>query len=181
MLLHPARLRHHCATIVVLVCGAMLLGGRSGHADSAPRPESFGGDATASSLHYLIDRKPQPTPVSDPFHVELPYATTAFDSSGTASATSASFYPGAGPLGVPALLCQFATQLCHAPFPAVPRYPADRLGVLPDPPGRQGRPLAGREGRRALHGLGPTSSRRTPTRTGSTPRRTSAASTSPSR
>ncbi|MCU1587104.1 MAG: hypothetical protein JWN31_597 [Frankiales bacterium] len=123
MLLHPARVSRHCATVALLACGALLLGGSPGHADNAPRPDSFGGDATASSFHYVIDRTPQPTPVTDAFHVEMPYATTSFDSSGTASATSSAFYPGAGPLGVPALLCQFAAQLCGPPFPAVPRYP----------------------------------------------------------
>lgn len=137
MLLHPARLSRHCATVAVLACAALLLGGTSGHADSAPRPESFGGDATASSFHYLIDRRPQPTPVSDAFHVEVPYVTTAFDSSGTASATSSTFFPGAGPLGVPALLCQFAAPLCQPPFPAVPGYPLIARASYPTQPDAQ--------------------------------------------
>jgi hypothetical protein len=134
MRLHPARLGLHCGAVTLLVSGALLLGGSPGHAATASRAESYGGEATASSFHYLVDRKPQPTPVTDAFHVEMPYATSVFDSSGTVAATSSALYPGAGPLGVPALICQFAAEPCQPPFPAIPRYPLLAAASYPTKP-----------------------------------------------
>lgn len=134
MHLHPARVVLHGVVATALAGGALLLTGTPGQAAVGARPDVFGGDATASSLHYMADRRPQPTPVSDAFHAEIPYATTTLNSSGTASATAASLYPGAGPLGAPSLLCQFGAQLCKPPFPAVPRYPFIATASYPTTP-----------------------------------------------
>lgn len=120
MHLRPLRLALHAAAATLLAGGGVLLAGAPSSAADVARPDSYGGDATASALHFMADRNPQPTPVSDVFHAELPYATTSLDSSGGASASAASLYPGGGILGAPALMCQFATQFCTAP---IPRYP----------------------------------------------------------
>jgi hypothetical protein len=133
MRLRPLRLALHVVAATALAGGGVLLTGSPGSAADAARPESFGGAATASSLHYAADRNPQPTPVSDAFHAEVPYATTSFDSSGTASATAASLYPGAGPLGVPALLCQFDANVCKI-IKQVPRYPFIATAEYPTKP-----------------------------------------------
>lgn len=110
----------HTVAALTLAAGGVLLTGGPTSAAAAERPDSFGGEATASALHVVADRNPQPTPVTDLFHVDQPYATTAFDSSGGASATAASLYPGPGLLGVPALLCQFRAEICSVPLPPYP-------------------------------------------------------------
>ena len=122
MHLRPVRLALHLGAVSLLAVGGVLLTGAPGSAADTARPESFGGETAASAMHYVADRKPQPTPVTDAVHAEVPYAMTSFDSSGGASATAASIYPGGGPLGVPALLCQFSADLCKV-ISNVPRYP----------------------------------------------------------
>ena len=122
MHLRPARLALHVGAAALLATGGVLMTGAPGSAAGTARPGSYGGETAASAFHYVADRKPQPTPVTDAFHAELPYATTSFDSSGGASATAASIYPGGGPLGVPALLCQFSADLCQV-ISNAPRYP----------------------------------------------------------
>lgn len=122
MHLRPARLVLHLGAAGLLAVSGVVLTGTPGSAADTARPDSFGGETAASALHYVADRKPQPTPVTDAFHAEVPYATTSFDSSGGASATAASIYPGGGPLGVPALLCQFDANLCKV-ISQAPRYP----------------------------------------------------------
>ena len=122
MHLRPARIALHLGAATLLAVSGVLLTGAPGSAADSARPDSFGGESAASALHYVADRKPQPTPVTDAFHAEMPYATTSFDSSGGASATAASLYPGGGPLGVPALLCQFDAHVCQV-ISNVPRYP----------------------------------------------------------
>jgi hypothetical protein len=122
MHLRPVRLVLHLGAAGLLAVSGVLLTGTPGSAADADRPGSYGGEAAASAFHYVADRNPQPTPVTDAFHAEVPYATTSFDSSGGASATAASIYPGGGLLGVPALLCQFSADLCKV-ISNVPRYP----------------------------------------------------------
>jgi hypothetical protein len=112
----------------LLALGGVLLTGAPGQAADANRPDSYGGDSTATAFHVTADRNPQPTPVTDPINTHSPYATTALDSSGNASALAASLYPGNGALGVPGLLCQ--VKLClplppfalsaHASYPTTP-------------------------------------------------------------
>jgi hypothetical protein len=124
----------HLVAVTVLAGGSVLLTGAPGNADVLALPDSYGGDATASAFHYVFDRVPQPTPVTDAFHAELPYATTLLDSSGSATGSAAPLYPGAGPLGVPALICQFAARLCGSPFPGLPRYPFMATASYPTTP-----------------------------------------------
>ena len=133
MRLRPVRFGLHVGAAVVLASSGVLLTGAPGNADTATRPDSFGGDATASAFHYLADRNPQPTPVSDAFHAEVPYATTSMDSSGSISALASSLYPGAGFLGAPALLCQFSADLCKV-ISNVPRYPVIATASYPTKP-----------------------------------------------
>lgn len=128
------RLAVHLVGVTVLAGAAVLLSGSPGNADVPALPDSYGGDATASAFHYVADRVPQPTPVTDAFHVEIPYASTSLDSSGGTTGSAAPLYPGAGPLGVPALICQFAAQLCGDPFPALPRYPFMATASYPTTP-----------------------------------------------
>lgn len=115
--LRPVRLALHVVAVTVLAGSGLLLTGAPGQAAEVARPDSYGGDTASSAVHFLADRNPQPTPVTDLIHAELPYATTSFDSSGNATARSASIYPGAGLLGVPGLLCQAGACL------PVPDYP----------------------------------------------------------
>jgi hypothetical protein len=129
----PARAVLHLVAVTALATGGIVLTGTAGHAQDPARPDSFGGIATASALHFVADRNPQPTPVSDAFHAEVPYSTTSFDSSGNASARAASIYPGAGFLGVPGLLCQFNAQACQV-ISAVPPYPFIAQAQYPDKP-----------------------------------------------
>jgi hypothetical protein len=133
MRLRPVRLLLHVGAAAVLATTGVLLTGAPGHAETAARPDSFGGDATASAFQFLADRNPQPTPVSDVFHAELPYATTSMDSSGSISAQAASLYPGAGFLGAPGLLCQFSADLCKV-ISNIPRYPVIATASYPTKP-----------------------------------------------
>ena len=133
MRLRPLRLALHVVAATALAGAGVLATGSPGSAADATRPDSFGGDSAASAFHYVADRNPQPTPVSDAFHAEVPYSTTAFDSSGNASATAASLYPGAGPLGVPALLCQFDARICTV-LKTLPRYPFIAEAQYPSQP-----------------------------------------------
>jgi hypothetical protein len=133
MRLRPVRLLLHVGAAALLASAGVLVAGAPGHADTAARPDSFGGDATASAFQFLADRNPQPTPVADVFHAELPYATTSMDSSGSISATAAALYPGAGFLGAPGLLCQFSADLCKV-ISNVPRYPFIATASYPTHP-----------------------------------------------
>lgn len=116
MHLRPLRLVLHVGAVVVLAGSGVLLVGAPSHADSAPRPDSYGGDSAASAMHFVADRSPQPTAVTDLFHAEAPYATTSLDSSGSATGSAASMYPGGGLLGVPGLLCQVGPCLPLPPY-----------------------------------------------------------------
>jgi hypothetical protein len=138
MLLRPARLALHGAAVTVLAGSAVLLTGGAGHADGATRPDSYGGESTASSVHVTADRDPQPTPVTDLFHAEIPFATTSLDSSGSASARATALYPGAGLLGVPGLLCQAGACLpipTDYPLMATASYPTSRDATAQTSPG----------------------------------------------
>jgi hypothetical protein len=128
MRLRPVRLVLHVGAATLLATTGVLLTGAPGHADTAVRPDSFGGDATASAFQFLADRNPQPTPVSDVFHADLPYATTSMDSSGSLTAEAAALYPGSGFLGAPGLLCQFGACL------PIPRYPVIASASYPTKP-----------------------------------------------
>src|SRR3954464_5870112 len=69
MRLRPLRLALHVAAAPPLAASGVLLTGSPGSAeDDAARPDSFGGIAAASAFHFVADRNPQPTPVSDAFH-----------------------------------------------------------------------------------------------------------------
>jgi hypothetical protein len=135
MQLHPHRRRLvmravlHAVAATGLAAAAVLGTGAPGHAADAQRPDSYGGDATATGLHWTVDRNPQPTPVTDLFDVSLPYATSSLDSSGSASATAAPFTPGPGVLGVPGLICQ--TQVPCASLPPFPSYPLQAVASYP--------------------------------------------------
>ena len=149
MQLRPARMVLHVVAATSLATGGLFLVGPSSPASASAHPDVYGGDSTASSLHVLADRNPQPTPVSDAFHDEVPYATSSLDSSGTDSSSAASFYPGAGPLGVPALLCQFASGICGLPV-AIPDYP---LLASAEYPTRKDESAAGQTGTVAVQGV----------------------------
>ena len=110
------------AGIAVVATGA---GAGAASGDTASRPDSYGGDATASSMQFQITRNPFPLPaVTDPFHVWAPYASTSTDSSGGSDGTAASLYPGADFIGAPDLICVFAAALCNKlPGGGFPKYP----------------------------------------------------------
>lgn len=138
MHLRPIRLALHIVAVTALAGSGVLLTGAPSHADSSAaagsRPDSYGGDSTASAMHFVADRNPQPTPVTDLFHAESPYAITALDSSGSASASASPVYPGAGLLGVPALLCQVKACLPLPPYvlgasASYPTQPEDKAQV----------------------------------------------------
>jgi hypothetical protein len=119
----------HTVAATGLAAAAVLGTGAPGHAEDAPRPDSYGGDATATGLHWTVDRNPQPTPVTDLFDVSLPYATSSLDSSGSASATAMQLSPGPGVLGVSSLLCQAGVP-CDK-LPSLPGYPLQAVASYP--------------------------------------------------
>src|SRR4051812_45216453 len=135
MRLRPLRLALHVVAATVLAGGGGLLTGSPGSAAdpaaAAARPDSFGGESTASALHWTADHNPQPTPVCDVFHVESPYATTSMDSFGSTTATASPLYPGSGFLGAPGLLCQFGACL------PIPSYPVIADASYPTNPDSQ--------------------------------------------
>jgi len=95
-----------------------------GHA-AAKRPGSYGGDATAGSIQFRVDRSPLPIPaVTDPFHVWVPYAETSIDSSGGSEGIASTVYPGQDAIGGPNLICEFEPPFCAGlPGGAPPGYP----------------------------------------------------------
>ncbi|MDQ1696327.1 MAG: hypothetical protein QOJ03_1680 [Frankiaceae bacterium] len=120
------RLAGHAVAAVLLAGVAVVAtGAGAGAANSAAsaRPDSYGGDSAAASIEFRVDKQPFPFPVTDPFHTWVPYAGTSIDSSGGAEAIASSVYPGQGVLGVRALICVFAAQLCDAIPGGVPDYP----------------------------------------------------------
>jgi hypothetical protein len=118
------RLAGHAVAAVLLAGVAVVAtGGGAGAASAAAsRPDSYGGDAAAAALQFQVDKQPFPFPVTDPFHTWVPYADTSIDSSGGSEGIASSVYPGQGVIGVPALICEFAAQLCTTPA-GVPSYP----------------------------------------------------------
>src|SRR3954451_22750915 len=114
MLTRRYRLGGHAVAAVLLGGVAVVAtGAGAGAASGGPaRPDSYGGDATAASLEFRVDKQPFPFPVTDPFHTWVPYAETMLDSSGGSEAIASSIYPGQGILGLPALLCEFDARLC---------------------------------------------------------------------
>jgi hypothetical protein len=133
MLSRPVRALGHIGAVVLLSGTALLATEATGSAAAPSRPDSYGGDATASALHFQANRKPGAFPaVADPFDIDLPYANTSLDSSGGAEGIASPVYPGQGILGVPALICVFAGPLCKQveppdyPLWAYAQYPANK-------------------------------------------------------
>lgn len=124
MITRRTRLVGHAVAAVLLAGVAVVATGAGvGAASASDRPDSYGGDAAASSMQLRVDKQPFPFPVTDPFHDWVPYADSSLDSSGGGEATASTIYPGQGVLGVPALLCEFNAQFCHAVVEKLPRYP----------------------------------------------------------
>jgi hypothetical protein len=131
MLSRPVRALGHVGAVTLLSGTAFVATAGTGSAAAPSRPDSYGGDATASTIHVQGNRKPGLFPaVDNPFNSDLPYASTSIDSSGAATASAAPYTPGQGVLGVPALLCVFAGPLCQKvtppdyPFLAYAQYPS---------------------------------------------------------
>ena len=119
------RLAMHAVAAVLLAGVAVVVTGGVGSADTGSKPDTYGGDATAASVELRVDKSPSPFPVvTDPFHLWFPYAETSLDSSGGATGIAASIYPGQDIIGVPALICEFAAQLCNSIPGGIPDYPA---------------------------------------------------------
>jgi hypothetical protein len=142
MLPRPIRALAHVGAVTLLSGTAFVLMGGSGSAADAGRPDSYGGDATASTFHLDMNRKPGLFPaVDNPINSDLPYASTSIDSSGGATASAAPYTPGQGVLGVPALLCVFAGPLCEQvtppdyPFIAYAQYPSKKDSTATVAPG----------------------------------------------
>jgi hypothetical protein len=131
MLSRPVRALGHIGAVVLLSGMAMLATESTGSAAAPSRPDSYGGDASASTFHLDMNRKPGLFPaVDNPINSDLPYASTSIDSSGGATASAAPYTPGQGVLGVPALICVLADPLCKEfappdyPFLAYAQYPS---------------------------------------------------------
>ena len=131
MITRRTRLAGHAVAAVLIAGVAVVATGAGAGAAStqsssstASRPDSYGGDATAASTQFRVDKQPFPFPVTDPFHDWVPYAEASMDSSGGDEAIASTIYPGQGFLGVPSLICVFAAQLCN-PLPGggPPKYP----------------------------------------------------------
>lgn len=126
-----ARVLLHLAAVTALSTGSLLVVGGAGHADTATRPDVYSGDSVASALHAQTDRDPALFPVSDPLHVEIPYATSSLDSSGGATASAATLFPGAGALGLRGLMCTFDSRAC-LPLPDYPLMATASYPTAPD-------------------------------------------------
>ena len=127
-MLRPSyRLAGHAAAAVLIAGVAVVATGAGAGAASgaAARPGSYGGDATAASIEFRIDRNPLPIPaVTDPFHVWVPFAETSIDSSGGSEGIASTIYPGQDAIGGPNLICQFEPPFCaKLPGGAPPQYP----------------------------------------------------------
>jgi hypothetical protein len=119
---------HTVAAVLLAGVAVVATGGGAGAASSgADKPDSYGGQASAATVEYRVDRKPEQFPVSDPFHGWVPYAGTSIDSSGGASSVASSVYPGPGFLGVPDAICVLAaespTNCGDLPGGGPPKYP----------------------------------------------------------
>ena len=142
MLTRPIRALGHVGAVVLLSGIGVLASGTAGSAAAPERPDSYGGDATASTFHLDLNRRPGLFPaVDNPINSDLPYASTSIDSSGSATASAAPYTPGQGVLGVPALLCVFAGPLCKKvsppdyPFMAYAQYPSHQDATATVSPG----------------------------------------------
>src|SRR4051794_5967897 len=125
MLTRHLRLGGHVVAVVLLAGVAVAATGAGARAagGASARPESYGGTATAAAIEFRVDKQPFPFPVTDPFHVWVPYAGPSFDSSGGSGAIASSIYPGQGIIGLPALLCEFDARLCEQVVQRLPDYP----------------------------------------------------------
>ena len=127
MITRRVRLAGHCVAAVLLAGVAVVATGAGAGAagSAASRPGSYGGDATAASIQFRVDRSPLPIPaVTDPFHVWVPYAETSMDSSGGSEGIASTIYPGQDAIGGPNLLCNFQPAFCAAlPGGQPPNYP----------------------------------------------------------
>src|SRR4051794_15903880 len=125
MLTRHLRLGGHVVAVVLLAGVAVAATGAGARAagGASARPESYGGTATAAAIEFRVDKQPFPFPVTDPFHIWVPYAGTSFDSSGGSDAIASSIYPGQGIIGLPALLCEFDARLCQQVVQRLPDYP----------------------------------------------------------
>lgn len=115
------RLSRHGVGLAALTAVMVFSHGAAGSAASSEAPAAYGGESAASAFHFFADRAPGFTPVADLFHIELPYATSSFDSNGTISSRAASAFPGDGVLGARGLVC-FSTPVCDPRVP-LPGYP----------------------------------------------------------
>jgi hypothetical protein len=139
----PRRTARHGAAVTALAAVAVLSTGATGHASTADRPDTFGGESAASAFHFFADRTPGFL-VADLFHVELPYATSSFDSNGTISSRAAAAFPGDGALGVPGLVC-FSAPVCDPRVP-VPNYPLIAEASFPTTPNKSAQASGTRTG-----------------------------------
>ncbi len=126
------RIAAHLVGVAALTGTAVLLTDAPSHATTDARPDVFTGDAVASAFHLQLDKDPQLFPVSDPLHVEIPFATTSLDSSGGSTARAATAYPGAAATGLGSLMCTFNPGACAIPFPQYPLMATASYPTTPD-------------------------------------------------
>lgn len=126
MITRRIRLAGHAVAAVLIAGVAVVATGAGAGAASgaAGRPGTYGGDATAASIEFRVDRNPEALPVVDPFHDWVPYAETSIDSSGGADGVASSVYPGQGFIKGPDALCLLEPKFCQ-PLPGgqFPDYP----------------------------------------------------------
>lgn len=108
----------HGCTLSVLAA-VLFLPASSGSAGTEA-PTTYGGTATATGFHATLDTQPQLTPIADLFHIDIPFAQTDLDSTGSASARAATLFPGEGVLGIPGLICFSRSNACPTPPPKYP-------------------------------------------------------------
>lgn len=119
MRIRPRHILLRGSAAASLVAAAVLGTGLPSSA-AEERPGAFGGQAVATGFASMLDSNPGATPVADLLHVDFPQSSGDLTSAGEISARAASMYPGGGLLGVPALVCFSAPQVCVVPPPDYP-------------------------------------------------------------
>jgi hypothetical protein len=89
-------------------------------AAAADLPPQWSTTAVADAVDVSFDTSPRLLPLDQLVHVGVPYADTAWTSSGTTTARAAVIWPGASGTGGVGLLCSFGVP-CPQGFP--PAYP----------------------------------------------------------
>jgi hypothetical protein len=129
-----SRLRRLCfaAAALALVLAAITPAiAKAADDPDADRPIVWGGDASASGIHFQADTTTGVLPVKDPFFGNFPDGASNWDG-GTANARASTYYPGPTAPGAASLICAQVLPQIFGPK-AIP-IPIETFGPACNPP-----------------------------------------------